>query len=229
MIITETPFYAYSALLLFLQYPKLKSILKFALVMFVVWGIYTTMGWGIDQSQFDFRLVSFLSPTRFYTALLQAGDSFFSLWLGFKFHYKAVIMMSFISAAFLGINLFLHDLNPQKYRTYFLVLFISISMTFSLLNVLNNASNVDKMKTAGVFNRAVVLRGSAIYYDEVLDILNFGRKISIQLGKTDKNWMNDFQAKYISEVLSNIVYDPTSFSDDLRKGIIRPSFWQLKD
>lgn len=228
VIVTEIPFFSYSLYLLYVRGQKFKKIFWLGVGLFSFYGLYSLSGWLFTKyAFFDYRL-SYTFPLKILLNLNFVRMNLLELWSFFTRYFATITFLSGLSAAFLTINLVAQNKRPRQYRLIFLSAITLFSITFSLLNFSQNKKNVAKMKAAGEFRNVVVLKEGAIYFDEVMDMIEHGERVSAQIGVPSKSMLENFKNSYLKELEENIIYDPTNFSTDLKKGIIRKSFWQLK-
>lgn len=228
VIITEIPFFAFS--LYYFLYDlneKYKPFFKFIFGLFTLYQAYTFVGWFLLIESFDFRLSSYLPIHIFIHAFTFIQFSFINsahYFLEHKLHY---LLLCFSSAFLLMLIQKIFSFNSLKKYSSLVLISYFISITFFFSNILVNQKNIKALKQEGRFKNSVVLKDRALFYDEVIDMIDYGRTVAKATGTLKETELNDFEKKYLEEVKNNIVSDPIGFKKMLTDGNIRKSFWEI--
>lgn len=227
-LITEMPFMAYALLLIFRRRMKLLMSI-FLIFLFVnfydLYGYFLTDRTTSNYNYYFTRLLPWdLAKNNVHLLL----DFFKNNNLFIKTNLMLVGTYSFLSALFLSFLLVLQSLTPSSFRRGMLCYLLGIIILYGGSNYFLNPSNTEKMKQEGLFLKSVVAKGNAIYYDEVLDMINQVESSANRYGIPSREEVQLFQKNYLESVVNNIVYDPIDFKEGLKKNKIRKSFWQMK-
>ncbi len=226
--IPELPFFAYA---LYLSFKDKKVLGRFLLGLFILFNIYDLYG----------CVVNLVDPKYYYytermlplqMALAHTPDvlRFFKTNLDlFEQNLSLILFLSVQASLFMTFMYWLHLKYEHKFRYGFLISLLVLTTIFTAIDISNNKNHSRFMVRKHLYDQTVIVKGNAIYYDEVMDMIFHTKLVSFYYNKPDRQTIEDYQKNYLSDVEKNIIYDPTNFSTDLKAGKPRPSFWQIKD
>jgi hypothetical protein len=230
VIITEIPFFTYSLMIFYESIKKnYRDKLIFILFLFFLYSIYSFWGWFLNSTSFDFRINYFMPLNTLVTNISFFKYSFINSLEIFKNNYVGYLFVSLLTSLTLTTWYYLCLQKRIKIDTAIFVFIFITSIYFSINNNLFNAKNANTMRQDGLLKNAVILKGSAIYYDEVIDMIEYGEVVSRKFGTPTLDSIYEFRNQFLSNVQENIIYDPIDFKTGLINGKIRKSFWQMKN
>jgi hypothetical protein len=105
----------------------------------------------------------------------------------------------------------------------FLAVPVALYVLASALNLAFNQSNVKKLQSGGFFAKTVIGNGMSIYiYDDLMSVLpKFERDPSL-IADAEK-----IRAKLLNDAAAEVLVDPIGFRADCRRGIFRPSYFDI--
>lgn len=109
-----------------------------------------------------------------------------------------------------------------------MAILVFMTCNFAMVDFANNKNHSARLKDEGMFDQAVIVNGSAIYYDETMSLIEHIDLVAPYYGKPDKDFQQNFLDEYVETLYPHIIKDPTSFSRDLRMNKFRPSYWMMK-
>jgi hypothetical protein len=231
LFISELPILTYFVII-FLRQPIFKSTLfdnvfKYSITSgCVVWTLITFLwrirhvNWGTHYTE---SLQSLLEPC-FYLKknLLLTFENITS-------HLAEIAPYFFI--IFIILYIFEH-LRKKKVFYQVTILFLSSIYIFSaILDAINNQNNVEKLKEKQAFSTSVVSTNwYAFAYDPVMsELKNYYIKAEAINDKERIKVLSKFRLQFAKGFADSITHDPIGYREDLKKGIIRPSYWDIPE
>jgi hypothetical protein len=226
--ISDIPAWAFIAYLAYKRMPKIISMAFAVLIIFNFYHLYSVfLSYHLGDS-FDYPFHSVLpweTATKNFHFFVQYLHSQFN---SFSQNFKLIIQLSVCGSLFLTFLVIAQE-KFQRFSKYGLgVLLIFLSLSFSYMNYQNNSANTLKLKAEGVFDKAVIAEGAALYYDEIFSIIDHNKKTHNYIQKPDMIEIEKYQQDFLQLTLQGIIYDPTEFTENLKNNIIRKSFWSAK-
>lgn len=231
MFLTELPLWAFGYYLIWNYSKKLAwLIISFSLFRNIYHLEIILAYWTSDWMLVD--TVNYISRRGFFsfegfTTFWRGAQRFYEYRLSFYDYYilRRILLVAMTTGATITI---LAQIRFKFMSKITLSTLTGLALTFFILNLSYNSRNTNDLKVSGYFDKSVVAKNEALHYDEYLDFINNLEFMTKTLGKPGTAYTEEIKADYLKKVKENIIHDPIGFLNDLERGQIRPSFWQLK-
>lgn len=226
LFLTEFPIFLYGFCFLI---SKMKLHLRISilipLVILNLLGTVSILYHYQYSSEFDYRL-SYLGFFESYN--LKPSLFYYYINDNLKFikgNFFQIFLIGIISGTFIfSFRKLLKKIENKKQVLLIIPAFLITTST--ILNLVNNKDNVEKMKNLGIFDNTVSVKGDAIYYDEVVGLIHYMKIQNKRINYGIEKDLKIFRDNYISDFEKNIIVDSIGITDDLKAKKVRESFWQ---